>query len=79
MPDFHHLGKQVLLDNRHFADATTPEAAAQIAEAMNARPSIAQYLDNQAAMRGRGLGRVLRVMASNVRAGLDLQEEGEPE
>ena len=41
------------------------------------RNSIAQYLDNQAAMRGRGLGRALRVMASNVRAGLDLQEEDE--
>ena len=77
MPDFHNLGKQVLHGDAHFCDAATPEAAAQIVVGMNARPSIAQYLDNQAAMRGRGPGRVLRVMASNVRAGLDLQDEGE--
>ena len=43
------------------------------------RTSIAQYLDNQAAMRGRGLGRALRVMASNVRAVLYLQEQDDEE
>jgi len=75
MPDtFHHMGKQVMLDGVHYADAASPEGAAQIVSALNARSSIATYLDAQADMRGRHLGRALKVMASNVRAGLDQVE-----
>ena len=74
---FHHLGKQVLMDGQHYADACTPEAAAAIASALCDRTSIATYLDNQADIRGRHLGRALKVMASNVRAGLDQVETDE--
>lgn len=76
MTDFHHLGKQVLMDGQHYADACAPEAAAAIVSALNARASIATYLDSQADMRGRHLGRALKVMASNVRACFDLHDEG---
>jgi len=74
MAEFHHLGKQVMLAGEHYADACAPEAAAAIVSALNARASIATYLDSQADMRGRHLGRALKVMASNVRAGLDQVE-----
>lgn len=43
-----HLGKQVLVNGAHYADAATPEAAAKIAAALAARDSIADYLEARA-------------------------------
>lgn len=43
-----HLGKQVLVNGAHYADAATPEAAAKIAAALGARDSIADYLEARA-------------------------------
>ncbi|EQA97320.1 hypothetical protein [Sphingobium sp. HDIP04] len=72
--EFHQVGKQILLDGQHFADACTEEAAAQILAGLTGRASIAAYLDHQAELRGRWAGIYLRAMAANVRAGLDLEE-----
>lgn len=81
-----HLGKQVLVNGAHYADAATPEAAAKIAAALGARDSIADYLEARASkLRGhaeRGdsgwaLARhdatLIDALASDVRNELDVE------
>lgn len=85
-PMIQHIGKQVLVNGEHYADAATPEAAAKIAAALRARDSIADYLEARASkLRGhaeRGdygwaLARhdatLIDALASDVRNELDVE------
>jgi hypothetical protein len=63
-------GKQVLHGERHFADASTDEAARAIVAALNL-PAILDDRARRASLKGnRAMARVCRVLADDLRAGV---------
>ncbi|PZU59796.1 MAG: hypothetical protein DI547_04790 [Sphingobium sp.] len=74
MIEFTSSGKQVLRDGKHFADSITEEAAALIVAGLNARASIAAYLDSEADRRKGPMRLAWRAAADAVKARFD---EGE--
>lgn len=96
MPDRYTAhGKQVLRDGKHFADAVTPEAAAEIVRCLSARLSIAVHMDDlrrkylekareqtlpeRERDRFRHFAQAFRIAASDVAARMDEPDEAAPE
>lgn len=77
MAEFTQNAQQVLKDGQHFADTHSPEAAAEIVRALQARPNIIAWLELKSTERNRSayFRRLLRMLADDVRACFDEPDE----